>query len=151
MSNETTKVVTKVIDVRHKAPDQAIHELMQAAKDGFAVTKIATRFNHTHVYLETSSSQLNKEIDQKTFNETVDKLVEKELVDKEVAEKAKTAGANSDGSETKESEVNSGEVVGKEPTKVEPVKSEVVKPVTKKVTSKTTTAKKVKQGDKDAE
>lgn len=59
MSNETTKVVTKVIDVRHKAPDQAIHELMQAAKDGFAVTKIATRFNHTHVYLETSSKQVS--------------------------------------------------------------------------------------------
>ena len=60
MSNETTKVVTKVIDVRHKAPDQAIHELMQAAKDGFAVTKIATRFNHTHVYLEANSSQISE-------------------------------------------------------------------------------------------
>ena len=59
MSNEQSKVVTKVIDVRHKAPDQAIHELMQAAKDGFAVTKIATRFNHTHVYLETSSKQVS--------------------------------------------------------------------------------------------
>lgn len=54
-----TKVITKVIDVRHKAPDQAIHELMQAAKDGYAVTKIATRFNHTHVYLETSSKQVS--------------------------------------------------------------------------------------------
>ena len=93
MSNEQSKVVTKVIDVRHKAPDQAIHELMQAAKEGFAVTKIATRFNHTHVYLEASSKQVSKtvdSIDQKTFNETVDKLVEKELVDKEVGEKDKT-------------------------------------------------------------
>ena len=60
MSNEQSKVVTKVIDVRHKAPDQAIHELMQAAKDGFAVTKIATRFNHTHVYLEANSSQISE-------------------------------------------------------------------------------------------
>lgn len=59
MSNEQSKVVTKVIDVRHKAPDQAIHELMQAAKDGYAVTKITTRFNHTHVYLETSSKQVS--------------------------------------------------------------------------------------------
>lgn len=106
VTNETTKVVTKVVDVRHKAPDQAIHELMQAAKDGFAVTKIATRFNHTHVYLEASSKQVSTKlvgeastkqvsktddnIDQKTFNETVDKLVEKELVDKGVGEKAKT-------------------------------------------------------------
>lgn len=91
-----SNVVTKVIDVRHKAPDQAIHELMQAAKDGFAVTKIATRFNHTHVYLEASSKQVSKtddSIDQKTFNETVDKLVEKELVDKEVGEKAKAETA----------------------------------------------------------
>lgn len=54
-----SNVVTKVIDVRHKAPDQAIHELMQAAKDGFAVTKVVTRFNHTHVYLETSSKQVS--------------------------------------------------------------------------------------------
>lgn len=54
-----SNVVTKVIDVRHKAPDQAIHELMQAAKDGFAVTKIATRFNHTHVYLEASTKQVS--------------------------------------------------------------------------------------------
>lgn len=60
MSNEQSKVVTKVVDVRHKAPDQAIHELMQAAKDGFAVTKIATRFNHTHVYLEANSSQISE-------------------------------------------------------------------------------------------
>lgn len=60
MSNEQSKVVTKVVDVRHKAPDQAIHELMQAAKDGYAVTKIATRFNHTHVYLETSSKQVSE-------------------------------------------------------------------------------------------
>lgn len=69
MSNEQSKVVTKVVDVRHKAPDQAIHELMQAAKDGFAVTKIATRFNHTHVYLETSSKQVSKTDD--TAKETV--------------------------------------------------------------------------------
>lgn len=60
VTNETTKVVTKVVDVRHKAPDQAIHELMQAAKDGFAVTKIATRFNHTHVYLEASAKQVGE-------------------------------------------------------------------------------------------
>ena len=60
MSNEQSKVVTKVVDVRHKAPDQAIHELMQAAKDGFAVTKVVTRFNHTHVYLETSSKQVSE-------------------------------------------------------------------------------------------
>jgi len=33
---------------------------MQAAKDGFAVTKIATRFNHTHVYLEANSSQISE-------------------------------------------------------------------------------------------
>lgn len=60
MSNEQSKVVTKVVDLRHKAPDQAIHELMQAAKDGFAVTKIATRFNHTHVYLEASVKQVTE-------------------------------------------------------------------------------------------
>lgn len=60
MSNEQSNVVTKVIDFRHKAPDQAIHELMQAAKDGFAVTKVVTRFNHTHVYLEANSSQISE-------------------------------------------------------------------------------------------
>ena len=117
-----SNVVTKVIDVRHKAPDQAIHELMQAAKDGFAVTKIATRFNHTHVYLEASSKQVSTSkavdsIDQKTFNETVDKLVEKELVNKEVGEKAK---------------------------------AETAKPVAKKTTAKTTT-KKVETEAKDSE
>lgn len=77
MSNETTKVVTKVIDVRHKAPDQAIHELMQAAKDGFAVTKIATRFNHTHVYLETSSKQVS------TSNAVGESTKAEEVVEKE--------------------------------------------------------------------
>ena len=75
MSNEQSKVVTKVIDVRHKAPDQAIHELMQAAKDGFAVTKIATRFNHTHVYLETSTRQVSK-----TDDTAKEEVVEKEEV-----------------------------------------------------------------------
>ena len=90
MSNEQSKVVTKVVDVRHKAPDQAIHELMQAAKDGFAVTKVVTRFNHTHVYLETSSKQVSK---------------------------SETAGVNSNGSEPNVSETNGGEVVGKEPVK----------------------------------
>lgn len=55
-----SNVKTKVIDLRHKAPDQAIHELMQAAKDGYAVTKIVTRFHHTHVYLEVSSKQVEQ-------------------------------------------------------------------------------------------
>lgn len=93
MSNETTKVVTKVIDVRHKAPDQAIHELMQAAKDGFAVTKIATRFNHTHVYLETSSKQVStkqvsesKAVGEPTKAEVKDETVKVEPV-KPVAKK----------------------------------------------------------------
>lgn len=85
-----SNVVTKVIDVRHKAPDQAIHELMQAAKDGFAVTKIATRFNHTHVYLEVSTKQVStsKAVDESS-KETV---AEKEEV-KPVAKKttSKTA------------------------------------------------------------
>ena len=62
MSNEKTNVVTKVIDFRHKAPDQAIAELMQAAKDGYAVTKIVTRFHHTHVYLEVSTKQVSNEV-----------------------------------------------------------------------------------------
>lgn len=73
-----SNVVTKVIDVRHKAPDQAIHELMQAAKDGFAVTKIATRFNHTHVYLETSSKQVSTKQVSKADDEA--KVEEKEEV-----------------------------------------------------------------------
>lgn len=76
MSNEQSKVVTKVIDVRHKAPDQAIHELMQAAKDGFAVTKVVTRFNHTHVYLETSTKQIaeSNDVGESTkAEETVEK------------------------------------------------------------------------------
>ena len=70
-----SNVVTKVIDVRHKAPDQSIHELMQAAKDGFAVTKIATRFNHTHVYLEASSKQVptSNNAGESSKAETVDK------------------------------------------------------------------------------
>lgn len=71
-----SNVVTKVIDVRHKAPDQAIHELMQAAKDGFAVTKITTRFNHTHVYLEASTKQVSK---SETAGEST-KVEEKEVV-----------------------------------------------------------------------
>lgn len=77
MSNEQSKVVTKVIDVRHKAPDQAIHELIQAAKDGFAVTKIATRFNHTHVYLEASSKQI-AESQQNTTSKAVGESVKVE-------------------------------------------------------------------------
>lgn len=77
MSNEQSKVVTKVVDVRHKAPDQAIHELMQAAKDGYAVTKIVTRFHHTHVYLEVSSKQI--------ATEQVEKSVEHEAVKVETA------------------------------------------------------------------
>lgn len=64
MSNEQSNVVTKVVDLRHKAPDQAIHELMQAAKDGFAATKIVTRFNHTHVYLETNAKQVSKSVNE---------------------------------------------------------------------------------------
>lgn len=89
MSNEQSKVVTKVIDVRHKAPDQAIHELMQAAKDGYAVTKIATRFNHTHVYLETSSKQVStKQIAESTkAEETVEKAEETVETVKPVAKK----------------------------------------------------------------
>ena len=88
MSNEQSKVVTKVVDVRHKAPDQAIHELMQAAKDGFAVTKVVTRFNHTHVYLETSSKQVSsKQIDESA--KAAEEVVEKEQV-KPVTKKTTT-------------------------------------------------------------
>ena len=81
MSNEQSNVVTKVIDVRHKAPDQAIHELMQAAKDGFAVTKIATRFNHTHVYLETSSKQVSSK--QVSTSDTVGESAKAAVAEKE--------------------------------------------------------------------
>lgn len=104
VTNETTKVVTKVIDVRHKAPDQAIHELMQAAKDGFAVTKIATRFNHTHVYLEASTKQVSKAVDESA------KVVEKEEAKSEtvkpVAKKTttKTTAAKKAEVEAKDSE-----------------------------------------------
>ena len=80
VTNETTKVVTKVVDVRHKAPDQAIHELMQAAKDGFAVTKIATRFNHTHVYLETSTKQVGGSKQVSTSNAVGESIKAEETV-----------------------------------------------------------------------
>lgn len=90
VTNETTKVVTKVVDVRHKAPDQAIHELMQAAKDGFAVTKIATRFNHTHVYLETSSKQI-AESQQNTTSKAVGESTKVEETVEKVEVKAETA------------------------------------------------------------
>lgn len=101
MSNEQSKVltnvITKVIDVRHKAPDQAIHELMQAAKDGFAVTKIATRFNHTHVYLETSTKQVggSKQVSQTTpkAEETVEKAEVKAEPVKPVAKKTTAKAA----------------------------------------------------------
>ena len=88
MSNEQSKVVTKVIDVRHKAPDQAIHELMQAAKDGFAVTKIATRFNHTHVYLEASTKQVG-ETSTKQVSKT-DDTAKEAVVEKEEDKPVKT-------------------------------------------------------------
>lgn len=92
MSNEQSNVVTKVIDLRHKAPDQAIHELMQAAKDGFAVTKVVTRFNHTHVYLETSAKQVSetssKQVSESTkADETVEKAEVKAEPVKPVAKK----------------------------------------------------------------
>lgn len=97
MSNEQSKVVTKVVDLRHKAPDQAIHELMQAAKDGFAVTKIATRFNHTHVYLEASTKQVG-ETNSKQVSKAIDesaKVEDKTETVKPVAKKttAKTTTA----------------------------------------------------------
>ncbi len=120
-----SNVVTKVIDVRHKAPDQAIHELMQAAKDGFAVTKIATRFNHTHVYLEASSKQVSTK--QVSTSDAVGETSTKQA-SKTVDESAKEA------------------VVEPEATKAEPVKT-----TAKKTTAKTTATKKVEQGDKDAE
>lgn len=93
MYNEQSKVVTKVIDVRHKAPDQAIHELMQAAKDGFAVTKIATRFNHTHVYLETSAKQVSKADDAAKAEEAPKESEKAEVKDSETVkvEPVKTA------------------------------------------------------------
>ena len=95
VTNGTTKVVTKVIDVRHKAPDQAIHELMQAAKDGFAVTKIATRFNHTHVYLEANSSQISETkiipTTETVKEETPVKTVAKKTATKSVASTKATA------------------------------------------------------------
>lgn len=111
MSNEQSKVVTKVIDVRHKAPDQAIHELMQAAKDGFAVTKVVTRFNHTHVYLETSSKQVSSKQVSEVQNNTSPKVgdtseeVVKEVV-KPVAKKttSKTAAVKKVEAEVKDSE-----------------------------------------------
>lgn len=78
-----SNVVTKVIDVRHKAPDQAIHELMQAAKDGFAVTKVVTRFNHTHVYLETSTKQVG-EASSKQLSKTDDTAKETSVEKEEV-------------------------------------------------------------------
>lgn len=106
VTNETTKVVTKVVDVRHKAPDQAIHELMQAAKDGFAVTKIATRFNHTHVYLEASTKQLStsKVVDESS-KEVVKEDVKPEPV-KTVAKKtaSKTTSTKKVETESKDSE-----------------------------------------------
>lgn len=84
MSNEQSKVVTKVIDVRHKAPDQAIHELMQAAKDGFAVTKIVTRFNHTHVYLEASTKQVGETSSKQVSTaKAVDESSKETVVEKE--------------------------------------------------------------------
>ena len=90
-----SNVVTKVIDVRHKAPDQAIHELMQAAKDGFAVTKIATRFNHTHVYLETSSKQVSTSgvVGESSKEAVVEKEEVKTEVAKPVAKKTATKAA----------------------------------------------------------
>lgn len=84
-----SNVVTKVVDLRHKAPDQAIHELMQAAKDGFAVTKIATRFNHTHVYLETSSKQI-AESQQNTTSNSVDESTKAEETVEKAEVKAET-------------------------------------------------------------
>jgi len=118
-----SNVVTKVIDVRHKAPDQAIHELMQAAKDGFAVTKIATRFNHTHVYLEASSKQVSTK--QVSTSDAVGEISSKQA-SKTVDESAKAV-------------------------EKEEVKAETVKPVAKKTTAKNTATKKVEQGEKDAE
>ena len=90
-----SNVVTKVIDVRHKAPDQAIHELMQAAKDGFAVTKIATRFNHTHVYLETSVKQVStsKAVDDPTKEVVAEPEATKVEPVKTVAKKTTTKTA----------------------------------------------------------
>lgn len=107
MSNEQSNVVTKVVDLRHKAPDQAIHELMQAAKDGFAVTKIVTRFNHTHVYLETNAKQVS---------ETSTKQVS-------------TSGAVGESAKATE-------VVEPEATKVEPVKTTAKKTTTKTTPAK---------------
>lgn len=106
-----SNVVTKVIDVRHKAPDQAIHELMQAAKDGFAVTKIATRFNHTHVYLETSSKQVS------------------------------TSGAVAESDKAEETVEKASKESEKAEVKAETVKVEPVKPVAKKTTAKATAKK----------
>jgi hypothetical protein len=125
MSNEQSKVVTKVVDVRHKAPDQAIHELMQAAKDGFAVTKVVTRFNHTHVYLETSSKQVSTSND---VSETSSKRV----------------------STSKTADESSKETAAEK----EEVKPVAKKTTTKSVASTkdtATTAKKTEQGDKDVE
>lgn len=107
MSNEQSKVVTKVIDVRHKAPDQAIHELMQAAKDGFAVTKIATRFNHTHVYLEVSTKQVGE------------------------ASSKQVSTSNTVGESTKAEEATENET-----TKVEPVKTTAKKTTAKTTATK---------------
>lgn len=102
-----SNVVTKVIDVRHKAPDQAIHELMQAAKDGFAVTKIATRFNHTHVYLEANSKQVSKAVDEPS-KETV---AEKEEVKSETVkpEPVKTAAKKTTAKTTATKKVEQGD------------------------------------------
>jgi len=99
MSNEQSKVVTKVIDVRHKAPDQAIHELMQAAKDGFAVTKIATRFNHTHVYLEASTKQVPK----------TDDAAKEAVVEKEEDKPVKTTAKKATSKNTATKKVEQGE------------------------------------------
>lgn len=108
MSNEQSKVVTKVIDVRHKAPDQAIHELMQAAKDGYAVTKITTRFNHTHVYLETSSKQVSTSkavAEPAKAEETVEVKAEPvKPVAKKTTAKSTTAAAKKVETEAKDSE-----------------------------------------------
>lgn len=106
MSNEQSKVVTKVIDVRHKAPDQAIHELMQAAKDGFAVTKIVTRFNHTHVYLEVSTKQVSKAVNEDSKETVAEKEEVKSETVKPVTKKAtaKTTATKKVETEAKDSE-----------------------------------------------
>lgn len=113
MSNEQSKVVTKVIDVRHKAPDQAIHELMQAAKDGFAVTKIATRFNHTHIYLEASSKQVS----------------------------ASNAAGEASSKQVSKVETTGESYKAEEKVEKAEVKAETVKPVAKKTATKTTPKK----------